>query len=64
MDDGQDVFVHCTGIAGEGLKTLADEETVEFDVNDDPGNLQKVKVSEQQGTGIGGMCFSACIKNV
>ena len=36
QDDGPDVFVHHTAIQGEGLKTLAEGEAVEFDVTQDP----------------------------
>jgi len=32
QDDGTDVFVHHTAIQGEGFKTLAEGEAVEFDV--------------------------------
>jgi CspA family cold shock protein len=31
-DDGPDVFVHFTAIQGEGFKTLAEGEVVEFEV--------------------------------
>ncbi|MFQ6096594.1 MAG: cold-shock protein [Armatimonadota bacterium] len=30
-DDGTDVFVHYTGIKGEGFKTLTEGQRVEFD---------------------------------
>jgi len=32
VDDGTDVFVHHNDIQGEGFKTLAEGETVSFDV--------------------------------
>jgi len=31
-DDGSDVFVHFTAIQGEGFKTLAEGEVVEFEI--------------------------------
>ena len=31
-DNGPDVFVHHTGIGGEGYKTLGEGDTVEFDI--------------------------------
>lgn len=31
-EDGQDVFVHYTGIASEGFKTLMEGQEVEFEV--------------------------------
>ena len=36
QDDGTDVFVHHTAIQGEGFKTLAEGEAVEFDVTQGP----------------------------
>jgi CspA family cold shock protein len=35
-EDGDDVFVHHTGIQSEGFRSLAEGQTVEFDVV--PGN--------------------------
>ncbi|MFQ5808893.1 MAG: cold-shock protein [Armatimonadota bacterium] len=31
MDDGNDVFVHYSGIAGEGFKTLQEGQEVQFE---------------------------------
>jgi cold shock protein len=33
-DEGDDVFVHFSAIAGDGFRTLAEGEHVEFDVSD------------------------------
>jgi CspA family cold shock protein len=32
LEDGKDVFVHHTAIQGEGYKTLAENQEVEFEV--------------------------------
>jgi len=34
-EDGEDVFVHFSAIAGEGYKSLAEGSKVEFDVEQD-----------------------------
>lgn len=34
--DGRDVFVHYTGIAGEGYRTLAEDARVEFELHETP----------------------------
>ena len=36
QDNGTDVFVHHTGILGDGFKTLAEGEEVEFEVTQGP----------------------------
>ncbi len=36
QDGGPDVFVHHTGITGDGFKTLAEGEEVEFEVTQGP----------------------------
>jgi cold shock protein len=36
LEDGEDVFVHYSAIAGEGYRTLAEGAEVEFDVQEDP----------------------------
>ncbi len=35
QEDGDDVFVHHTSIQGEGFKTLAEGEKVEFELVED-----------------------------
>ncbi|HON79733.1 MAG TPA: cold-shock protein [Spirochaetota bacterium] len=38
QDDGSDVFVHYSGIDGDGFKTLSDGDKVEFEIeNSDKG---------------------------
>lgn len=44
MDDGKDVFVHYSAIKGNGFRTLAENEDVEFEVNDGPKGPQAVNV--------------------
>ena len=44
MEDGQEVFVHYTGIKGEGFRTLNEGESVEFEVTESPKGLQAVNV--------------------
>ncbi len=34
--EGKDLFVHFSSIQGEGFRTLAEGETVEFDIVDGP----------------------------
>ena len=43
-DDGEDVFVHHTAIQGNGFKTLAEGQSVTFDVDKGPKGLRAINV--------------------
>ncbi|MCL5292671.1 MAG: cold-shock protein [Actinobacteria bacterium] len=45
-EDGPDVFVHYSGLAGEGYKTLNEGDAVEFEIENDPkgGRATNVRV--------------------
>ena len=43
-DSGKDVFVHYSGIAGDGFKTLAEGAKVEFNITDGAKGPQAVNV--------------------
>jgi len=43
-EGGSDVFVHFRAITGDGFKTLADGQAVEFEVEDGPKGPQAVNV--------------------
>ena len=46
-DDGsEDVFVHHTGIAGEGFKTLEEGDKVTYEVTEGRKGLQAANVSK------------------
>ncbi len=44
QESGEDVFVHFSAIQGEGFKTLAEGEALEFDVTKGPKGLQASNV--------------------
>jgi CspA family cold shock protein len=44
QESGEDVFVHFSAIEGEGFKTLADGDRVEFEVAKGPKGLQAQNV--------------------
>jgi CspA family cold shock protein len=44
-DGGDDVFVHFSAIQGDGFKTLAEGQTVIFDIQEGPKGLQAANVT-------------------
>lgn len=44
QESGPDVFVHFSAIQGEGFKTLAEGQAVEFDVTQGPKGAQASNV--------------------
>ncbi len=43
-EDGKDVFIHHSAIQGEGYKTLAEGQQVEFDIEPGPKGDRAVNV--------------------
>ena len=46
QENGQDVFVHYSAIIGDGYKTLAEGQTVAFDVSEGAKGLQATNVTK------------------
>ena len=44
-DEGDDIFVHYSGITGEGYRTLAENQLVEFDVVDGKKGLEATNLT-------------------
>ena len=44
QEGGEDVFVHFSAIEGDGFKSLAEGEAIEFEVTQGPKGLQAAKV--------------------
>ncbi|HUP18445.1 MAG TPA: cold-shock protein [Gemmatimonadota bacterium] len=46
QEDGPDVFVHFSAISGEGFKSLAENDEVQFDIEQGPKGPQAANVSK------------------
>ncbi len=45
-DDGQDIFVHYSGIVGTGYRTLEANMAVEYEIEDTPRGAKAINVQE------------------
>ena len=45
-ENGTDVFVHFSAIQGDGFKTLAEGDSVSFDIEDGPKGPRAVNVTK------------------
>ena len=46
-DEGSDVFVHFSAIQGDGFRSLAEGDSVTFDIEKGPKGLQAANVVKQ-----------------
>ena len=44
QEDGEDIFVHFSAIQGDGFKSLAEGDVVEFEITQGPKGLQASNV--------------------
>ena len=49
QEGGEDVFVHFSAVQGEGFKTLAEGDRVEFEITRGPKGLQAANVRRTSG---------------
>ncbi len=49
QDSGSDIFVHYSEIQGDGYRTLAEGETVEFETRQGPKGLEATNVARKAG---------------
>jgi CspA family cold shock protein len=49
QEGGEDVFVHFSAIKGDGFRSLAEDDRVEFEVVDGPKGKQAANVTRIQG---------------
>jgi cold shock protein len=45
-DDGADVFVHYSGVVGDGYRTLKEGDVVEYEISAGPRGAQAVEVKK------------------